>query len=87
MRGIVPDSVLDRKDKIGFATPEQAWLRSLDPSAWSSIEAADRIPFLRLPALRQYVNSRIEGRMPFTAQSWRLLNFCRWFELFDPDVC
>ena len=26
MRGFVPDAILDRKDKIGFATPEQRWL-------------------------------------------------------------
>ncbi len=29
MRGIVPDSVLDRRDKIGFETPGAQWLRSL----------------------------------------------------------
>lgn len=26
MRGIVPDSILDRKDKIGFETPQNNWL-------------------------------------------------------------
>lgn len=26
MRGIVPDAILDRTDKVGFATPEQAWV-------------------------------------------------------------
>ena len=26
MRGIVPDMILDRRDKIGFATPERDWL-------------------------------------------------------------
>ena len=28
MRGIVPDSILDRRDKLGFPTPEQQWLAS-----------------------------------------------------------
>jgi len=27
MRGIVPDSILQRNDKIGFATPQANWLR------------------------------------------------------------
>ena len=31
MRGMVPDSILDRRDKIGFATPERAWLSQLEP--------------------------------------------------------
>lgn len=31
MRGIVPDSVLDRRDKIAFAPPQGAWLRQAMP--------------------------------------------------------
>ena len=27
MRGLVPDTILDRKDKVGFAPPQEAWLR------------------------------------------------------------
>src|SRR6185312_6707340 len=30
MHGIVPQDILDRKDKIGFATPEREWLSNLD---------------------------------------------------------
>lgn len=30
MRGIVPDEILDRKDKVGFATPESDWMQSLN---------------------------------------------------------
>jgi asparagine synthase (glutamine-hydrolysing) len=26
MRGVVPDAILDRRDKVGFATPQRAWL-------------------------------------------------------------
>jgi asparagine synthase (glutamine-hydrolysing) len=26
MRGIVPDNILDRRDKLGFPTPERQWL-------------------------------------------------------------
>lgn len=29
MRGIVPDDILDRRDKIGFATPEKDWLAGM----------------------------------------------------------
>ena len=86
MRGIVPDGILDRKDKVGFATPEQDWLRGIDVKAWLSTDAVERIPFLRLPELRQHVQAEIDGRLPFTAQSWRLLNFCRWFELTSPTI-
>lgn len=32
MRSIVPDAVLDRKDKIGFATPEENWILNIAPT-------------------------------------------------------
>ncbi len=28
MRGIVPDAILDRRDKIGFETPQRSWLKT-----------------------------------------------------------
>ncbi|MBX3374257.1 MAG: asparagine synthase (glutamine-hydrolyzing) [Phycisphaeraceae bacterium] len=31
MRGLVPDEILDRREKIAFATPERAWLPALLP--------------------------------------------------------
>ena len=33
MRGLVPDSILDRHDKLGFQTPQGRWLES-DHSEW-----------------------------------------------------
>jgi len=31
MRGIVPEPILQRKDKVGFATPERQWFQDLRP--------------------------------------------------------
>lgn len=36
MRGLVPDAILDRKDKIVFETPEQQWLKYLENSKYLS---------------------------------------------------
>ena len=30
MKGLVSDRILERKDKIGFATPDESWMRSSD---------------------------------------------------------
>jgi asparagine synthase (glutamine-hydrolysing) len=30
MKGLVSDRILERKDKIGFATPDESWMRSPD---------------------------------------------------------
>ena len=52
LRGIVPDAVLDRRDKIGFETPEPSWLGELGGwvSSVLSSETARAIPALQADA-------------------------------------
>lgn len=81
MRGIVPDLVLDRRDKIGFDTPERAWLQSQSEQISQWLEAADELPFLDAFAIRQKVKDIIEGNQNFSQQAWRFINYCRWVQL------
>src|SRR5262249_55328587 len=55
MRGIVPDAILDRRDKLGFVTPEGRWLSRLDGWVRSMLgsDGAHRVPFLNLHVARQ----------------------------------
>ena len=85
MRGIVPDAILDRRDKVGFATPEQRWLSTLAPWVDRVLqsEAARAIPALNHAAvLSQWAEIR-EGRRPFDFRVWRWLNLVRWSERFE----
>lgn len=86
MRGLVPDEILDRKDKIGFATPERQWLEKIDIERWLSAETGRRVPFLKMESLREQVRSQVSGKTRFTPLTWRILNFCRWMELNDLAV-
>jgi asparagine synthase (glutamine-hydrolysing) len=86
MRGLVPRAILDRRDKIGFQTPEHAWLRRLDPEIRHWLDGIEAMPFLRPRRCRSLVRAVIDGREPFTAQAWRLINFCRWVQLADPSL-
>lgn len=81
MRGIVPDAVLDRRDKIGFATPEQAWLKILSKQMADWTEGADKIPFLKKDAVRHEIDNIIEDKNHFNFRAWRLINLCRWMQV------
>ena len=83
MRGIVPDAILDRRDKIGFRTPEHAWLRAQGPRLLDWLDAADRVPILNAARCRQHMSQAIAGTIPFSAASWRLINYCRWLQLYS----
>jgi len=78
MRGIVPDIVLDRKDKIGFSTPEKDWLRDLSINTIKDIDSVDGLTFLNLSKAKLSIESMISGEKPFSSEAWRLINYCRW---------
>ena len=85
MRGIVPDAILDRRDKIGFATPEIEWLSSLATQVRNWIGESEGIDFLRPARILQEFDQMLAGRVPFTWQAWRWINFCRWHtRVFEP---
>jgi asparagine synthase (glutamine-hydrolysing) len=82
MRGLVPDEILDRRDKIGFATPEQQWLLHLKPWVEKTLhsEYARSIPCLNTAALNAEWQVVLAGKWPFDARVWRWVNFIRWAE-------
>ena len=79
MRGVVPDAILDRRDKIGFATPEKDWMRTIHP--WANAVLGNGHPLV--PALaREQVGAEwkgvLAGERPFDSRLWRMLNMELW---------
>lgn len=85
MRGIVPDGILDRRDKIGFVTPQTDWLVQLAP--WvEEMLASPRLRSLgmlrpeRLRLMWEETRGRPSG---FDSRVWRWLNLVEWADVFD----
>lgn len=81
MRGIVPDVVLDRRDKVGFSTPEQTWLRQIAPQVREWLGADVGLDFLHRDRLLKAFDDVLAGQLPFSWQVWRWVNFTRWYAL------
>jgi len=82
MRGIVPDEILDRRDKIGFATPEQEWLLGMSAKVRGWLESDPGVPFIDQREVLREFDRIVSGRKPFSWQVWRWINFFRWHETF-----
>jgi asparagine synthase (glutamine-hydrolysing) len=87
MRGIVPEAILARRDKIGFETPERAWLLPLQPWAERLMtqEAARSIQAIDLDGLRREMSMRLSGRKKLSALDspvWRCLDLLQWASRF-----
>lgn len=83
MRGIVPDTVLDRRDKVGFVTPELDWLRSVADTLRHWLSEPLGLPFLDQDKLLAEFDDIIMGQRAFSWQVWRWINFCRWCQVFN----
>ncbi len=87
MRGLVPDTILDRKDKIGFSTPEQNWLQTLKPWIDATMYGASQteVPSLNLDQITQEWGRVTTGQAMFDWRVWRWINFLRWRELYKVE--
>ncbi|MDR2219356.1 MAG: asparagine synthase (glutamine-hydrolyzing) [Methylobacillus sp.] len=82
MRGIVPDEILNRRDKIGFETPEQQWLTSMAETVREWLQTDIGLPFLDQSVIVREFEDIIAGRKAFSWQVWRWINFIRWYQHF-----
>lgn len=80
MRGIVPDAVLDRRDKIGFATPEKTWMISMAETVRSWLSEDIGLEFLDQAMICENFDQIVAGKRPYTWQVWRWVNFIRWYK-------
>jgi asparagine synthase (glutamine-hydrolysing) len=80
MRGIVPDAILDRRDKVGFATPEEDWLPRMADNVRTWLAPELGLPFLDQKRVREQFELVVSGRQPYSWQVWRWINFTLWFE-------
>jgi asparagine synthase (glutamine-hydrolysing) len=78
---VLPQAVRDRRDKMGFVTPERAWLGEI-PRGWvheqvrAAIDVASNL--LRADAVIKEVDDTLAGLRPFSFLPWRFICLGRW---------
>jgi len=86
MAGILPETVRERRDKLGFATPEEVWFRG---PLRDLVKAGIEQTLARFPGLfnRQGVHARanamLGGERPADFSLWRLINLGIWGRVFE----
>lgn len=85
MADVLPRPVLERRDKLGFATPERTWMRGpLRDFVLGGVEATlARFPGLLEPAgTRALARDMLDGRRELDFTLWRIVNMGIWGERF-----
>lgn len=86
-RGLVPSPIVERKDKIGFVTPETAWVRAI--RGWVEelldSEHTRTAPIIDRGRLLAMWRRVIEGGYPVEGLLWRVIIVLAWARRFDID--
>jgi asparagine synthase (glutamine-hydrolysing) len=85
MSGILPEKIGQRRDKLGFTTPEETWFRGpLREAVLGGVEQTlERYPGLLNPrGVRAHVADMIEGRRPVDFSIWRIISLGIWGRVF-----
>lgn len=84
MKGILPEVIRNRMDKIAFATAEEEWIKKVDPNRFrraidESMEASRGI---FSPAAKEMTEQMIDGKRPINQMLWRIISFGLWMKRF-----
>jgi asparagine synthase (glutamine-hydrolysing) len=87
MRGLVPDAVLDRRDKIGFETPEKHMLSTLNPWVEQTFsgQPVRQVKALNLDEAKNEWKAVLNENKPFDFRIWRMLNLIKWADKFGVE--
>ena len=96
MRGILPEAILNRRDKIGFAAPNRAWI-PIAPGVLDLLREAGRIPAVNGASISRLVSDiesvkshprgptevRKDSQLRDSFLVWRLVGLAAWAHHFE----
>ena len=85
MKGLLPEEVRNRKDKIGFSTPEDTWFRTdLNDTVLSVInsERFHKRPFFNHDNVKKEIMAHQAGEKNISATIWQWVNLELWMRMY-----
>jgi asparagine synthase (glutamine-hydrolysing) len=85
MKGILPEKVRTRMDKMGFVTPEALWFRTAArEKAWEILNSKSfgERGYFNTREIRRAFGEHIEGRRDLGFAPWRWINLELWMRQF-----
>ena len=87
MRDILPSKILMRRDKIGFETPEQLWMRENSDKFMQALEESIIVSQGIIdPSALEGLNRILQGQAPYSSLVWRLVSFGCWVKKYTVSL-
>jgi asparagine synthase (glutamine-hydrolysing) len=84
MGKLLPDAIRERRDKIGFATPEEVWMLRVEPEAFRTRiqNAVEQSRGILRPCAVALFDEMRAGKRQFNFTPWRMISLGTWMERF-----
>ena len=85
MKGVLPEMVRTRRDKIGFSTPEDAWIRGPLRRVIGEVVDSERFrsrPYFDDKKIKSVLESHNKGEVNMGEAIWRWFNLELWMRKF-----
>ncbi len=85
MRDRLPERVRTRRDKLGFATAEEVWMKEKHRAAFTQLldKAIATAGGILTPTARAKAERMLSGQEPFNFLVWRFISFGHWMKTFN----
>ena len=86
-KGILPEKVRARTDKMGFVTPEYLWILQNEEYFYNSIRDSVYLSngFIS-EKMMDYFKGVVNGKIPFDFFIWRVVVFGKWIQKFNVHI-
>jgi len=86
--GLLPEVIRLRKDKMGFSTPEEVWVRKGNTKLFRSKveDAVESTGGIVNPGALDYFDNIASGRIKFDYTYWRIILFSEWIQKFGIET-
>lgn len=88
LKNILPKVIRDRKDKIGFITSEENWVKEEFTKEFRTMleQSIGLSKGIITAEALTYFDKVVKGTVPFSYNYWRLIQFGLWMKIFNIEL-
>ena len=87
-KNLIPEEILNRRDKMGYTTPEENWVKHEKPDYFRQkiAESIDISHGIIKDSALIYFDRVVDGTSPFDYTYWRIILFAEWINKFNIKI-
>ena len=82
---LLPESVYNRHDKLGFVSPEEVWIRNHPERFRKELEESCSLleGIVDKKKLLEWFDDRLSNNKEFGYSFWKIISVARWMKVFQ----